>query len=278
MQWWADIWRDAGVILSDSDLVMSRPRWTTASSMPMGDFMHHRRMSLAAVAGCFASCLAQAADLPPAPAYRPPPPLPTWTGCYVGVNAGGAWARASIDDPIAGGTLGTVASAGLTGGGQVGCDYQAGPMVFGFQGIADAMSITASGLQPNGLVMNNLRVGWIEALTARVGVSVGPTLLLYGKGGGAWMQDTLSMTVFGITAVTGQTTLTGWTAGGGLEWMFAPNWSTFVEYNYYSFSNNQTTLILSGAAIPITFNTDFKAQTVLIGINFRFGDPLVPNY
>jgi opacity protein-like surface antigen len=25
---------------------------------------------------------------------------------------------------------------------------------------------------------------------------------------------------------------TGWTLGGGGEWMFLPHWSTFLEYNY----------------------------------------------
>ena len=28
---------------------------------------------------------------------------------------------------------------------------------------------------------------------------------------------------------------TGWAVGGGLEWMFAPGWSVFGEYDYMDF-------------------------------------------
>src|SRR5215470_8978817 len=96
----------------------------------------------------FASVLsfaAQAADFGALPIHRAPPLiLPSWTGCYVGVNAGGGWAQASLNDPIGGGTLGTVSRGGLAGGGQIGCDYQAGPLVFGIQGMADVANIVAS--------------------------------------------------------------------------------------------------------------------------------------
>jgi Outer membrane protein beta-barrel domain len=29
----------------------------------------------------------------------------------------------------------------------------------------------------------------------------------------------------------------GWTVGGGAEWMFSPGWSVFAEYNYMDFGN-----------------------------------------
>ena len=34
------------------------------------------------------------------------------------------------------------------------------------------------------------------------------------------------------------TTLTGWTVGGGVEWLLNPNWSVKVEYLYYDFGLN----------------------------------------
>ena len=36
-------------------------------------------------------------------------------------------------------------------------------------------------------------------------------------------------------------TPTGWTAGGGVEWMFAPHWSAKVEYLYVDLSSNGAT-------------------------------------
>jgi hypothetical protein len=32
-------------------------------------------------------------------------------------------------------------------------------------------------------------------------------------------------------------TRTGWTIGGGVEWMFALHWSAFLEGNYIDFDN-----------------------------------------
>ena len=45
---------------------------------------------------------------------------------------------------------------------------------------------------------------------------------------------------FGITCDFGSAskTRTGWTIGGGVEWRFAPQWSAFLEGNYYDFGNN----------------------------------------
>jgi outer membrane immunogenic protein len=44
-------------------------------------------------------------------------------------------------------------------------------------------------------------------------------------------------TTFGATSALFDQTLAGWTAGGGVEWLFLPNWSAKVEYLYYSLGN-----------------------------------------
>ena len=64
----------------------------------------------------------------PPPAYLPPA-LPQWSGCYVGLNVGGAWANINVSS-IVGGTL-TANPAGVAGGGQIGCDIQFDQWVFG---------------------------------------------------------------------------------------------------------------------------------------------------
>jgi outer membrane immunogenic protein len=234
-------------------------------------------MSTGVAAGLAISLAAQAADLERAPVYRPPPPaVPIWTSCYLGVNAGGGWAKASIIDPLFDTSIGSIANGGLVGGGQFGCDYQMGPVVIGFQGMADAANIRGSDLQPNGFVMNYFNLAWIETLTARIGFLVQPMALLYLKGGGAWTQQNVTMTVAGVSVATGQSTLGGWTAGGGIEFLFAPNWSAFVEYSYHDFGDNQATLTLPPGIIPLNFNLNVNSQTILVGVNFRFGDPLAP--
>jgi outer membrane immunogenic protein len=110
------------------------------------------RRTLLASAGAIAlTGPALAADLPsPPPVFLPPPPVMTWTGLYLGINAGGTWSSSnSVNstaipgpcDPGAGAgctaapnfsatsaTLATFSSqantAGFIGGGQIGYNYQ----------------------------------------------------------------------------------------------------------------------------------------------------------
>jgi len=206
-----------------------------------------------------------------------PPPVAVWTGCYVGFNVGGGWAQATITDGVTGAGLGTVSPGGFIGGGQLGCDYQTGLFVFGVQGMIDGADIKGSQLQPNGLVTSYLNIPWIETLTARAGFAVLPSTLLYVKGGAAWMRDNITTTLGGATAGTGIITPTGWTVGAGAEFLFLGNWSVFAEYNYLGFGNSQVSLIPpAGAGIPINFN--HNVQTILVGLNYRFGGPFSPNY
>lgn len=236
------------------------------------------RAGIAAAACLGASLAAQAADLSRIPTYRTvPPPVAVWTGCYVGFNVGGGWAQATITDGVTGAGLGTVSPGGFIGGGQLGCDYQTGLFVFGVQGMIDGADIKGSQLQPNGLVTSYLNIPWIETLTARAGFAVLPSTLLYVKGGAAWMRDNITTTLGGATAGTGIITPTGWTVGAGAEFLFLGNWSVFAEYNYLGFGNSQVSLIPpAGAGIPINFN--HNVQTILVGLNYRFGGPFSPNY
>ena len=96
------------------------------------------------VAGAVA---AQAADLPtrkeaPAPVFVPPPF--TWTGFYVGVNAGGIWGTGSTETTLynagfpflttilAKRRLGS-GKSGFIGGGQAGYNWQTGAFVLGIE-------------------------------------------------------------------------------------------------------------------------------------------------
>ena len=67
-------------------------------------------------------------------------------------------------------------------------------------------------------------------------------------------------------------TRTGWTAGGGVEWMFAPGWSAFLEGNFMDFGNEDHVVfdpVVCTVGCP--FNTKATAATVLGGVNYRFG-------
>jgi outer membrane immunogenic protein len=224
-------------------------------------------MSLAMVAG------ASAADLPrpaPAPVYTKAPPAAwTWTGCYGGGNVGGGWTDMSFFDPTLGLDHGTANGAGIVGGGQVGCDYQAGSFVFGIQGMFDGTGIKGSGQSPTGLIANSSTIPWLATLTGRIGFTVLPTTLIYAKGGAAWVRDELTETT-AATSSASNYTASGWTAGGGLEHMFMPHWSVFIEYDYLGFGTRTSafTALPAGPTFPI--NTTQNVQMGLVGVNFRF--------
>ena len=219
---------------------------------------------------------ASAADLPrKAPAYVPPPaPVMTWTGCYLGVNIGGAFGDASAT--VAGAEVSSNGS-GFAGGGQIGCDYQfSGGWVIGIRNMFDGTSNSRSGTIGSGPLAGtvvNFNNQWFDTLTGRLGYSWASPWLLYFQGGAAWGHTSTNITVAGIQ--TGQTsnTRTGWTIGGGLEWMFAPHWSAFIEGNYMDFGGNSGTVFTAAGttcAGGCGWSTKATETTVLVGVNYRF--------
>jgi outer membrane immunogenic protein len=155
---------------------------------------------------------AMAADLG-APVYRRPvvAAVYTWTGFYVGVNAGYAWGDSNQSSifscPGAVGTCtysipadlaavtaaatGSVQSHGFTGGGQAGYNWQAGAWVYGIETDFDAFhlrgSLAAGAHFPAAVssftVGNSLDTDWLFTARARAGVLIAPAALLYATGG-----------------------------------------------------------------------------------------------
>src|SRR5271166_6991117 len=224
-----------------------------------------RKLFLACVGLCGLAAPAVAADVA-VPALYPPPlrPLYTWTGCFIGFNIGGGAASQTFTDDIgryapAGASLGNHTGHGAVGGGQIGCDYQTGPFVFGVQGVYDLSGMKGSNVQLNPFLYNNSFVQTLGTLTARVGYTVTPTLLVYARAGGALVHDLYNVsTPPGLTvplagAITippgtilalGNNTANGWTVGTGFEWaFFGGDWRAFLEYDYMSFGTSRVALL-----------------------------------
>jgi outer membrane immunogenic protein len=218
-----------------------------------------------------------AADLPmKAPVKAPVAPF-TWTGCFVGVHAGGAFS----DDKIR--SSGDFSSTGFIGGGQIGCDYQfASAWVVGVEGRAawsslssrtNGRGIDAAGLTfPTQFTVSN---DFLASATARLGYSFAGTWLIYARGGAAWTREksdiTFTTPILGIPVDPKATsTRTGWTAGAGLEWAFAPHWSTNLEYNYYDFGDNTFNLTDTVNRATFTGSLNDRIHAVTAGLNYHF--------
>jgi outer membrane immunogenic protein len=217
-----------------------------------------------------ASASALAADLPQRPVYNAPAmvaaPVPMWTGCYLGGNVGGAFGRANLD--VNGVGTVTRSESGFAAGGQVGCDYQFnGGWVIGARNMTDWTDLHSSGTFNNNAAVN-FDAQWFDTLTARLGYAVVPNTLLYFQGGVAWSHNSANVTTNNVQNGQISNTRTGWTIGGGVEYMFAPNWSTFLEYNYMDFGSSATSAASSICPAGCSFSTN--EQTILVGLNFRF--------
>jgi outer membrane immunogenic protein len=234
-----------------------------------------RRILLAAGTVALSASVALAADLPARPIYKAPvaaPVVSTWTGCYLGGNAGYGWAPKDWvfnTTPEGSGT----ATGGLAGG-QIGCDYQfASNWVVGIQGMYDWANLNEDHLNTNNTAFtDSSKISSIATLTGRLGYLAQPATLLYIKGGAAWVRDTFTETgpsSCGDCPGVAKVTRSGWTVGGGLEYLWQRNWSVFVEYNYMDFGRRDVDLIFTDGDIE-TYNIKQSVQTIQVGVNYRF--------
>ena len=68
-------------------------------------------------------------------------------------------------------------------------------------------------------------------------------------------------------------TRTGWTAGGGVEWLVDKNWSLRAEYLYVDLGSMQVLVPTSNTPTftqTMQVNADLTAQVARLGLNFRF--------
>ena len=228
------------------------------------------KLGLIAAAAALVAAPAVAADMP---VRNVPPPVFTWTGCYGGINGGGGWATKSFRNSSTNADYGGHTASGGAAGGQIGCDYQAGLVVLGLQGMIDGIDARAENTIPSATNVITTKVQWLTTLTGRAGFAVTPASFIYAKGGAAWVGDVHSIrNAAGIAVVNGQTSRSGWTVGLGWEWNFFRNVSVFAEYNYLGFGTRGVLLTPTlGTTTSIPVDVRENVNLFLVGLNLRFG-------
>jgi outer membrane immunogenic protein len=243
--------------------------------------MRRKTIALAAIAGLLGTPVL-AAELP---VKAPPPiaPAPTWTGFYLGGNIGYGWSEKQFINNFSapfGALDATPHPNGWVGGFQGGYNYQVNDWaLLGIEG-----GYTWSGAESSVSCFPLLAPQtctadpkWLADIAGRAGVIVGPALF-YAKGGAAWVHDTYSdLALPGAPAgalpgvlFTASETRSGWVAGGGIEYMFIPQWSARIEYDYYGFPDRS--IGFNGG--PGDFFTEIikqNMQTVTVGLDYHFG-------
>ena len=262
---------------------------------------------------------ALAADLPvrsaaPAPVYVAP--IFTWTGFYVGLNAGYAFGESSVRVAPGGSWVGdpdwlAVSAAashnldldGFTGGAQIGYNWQAGSVVFGIE--ADMNYLGGKESVANGPfagVVNgssfstytSVSSNWLATIRPRIGVAF-DRALIYVTGGLAIADRKFTQNISYVNytqvpalPVTGPAgganggsdsgADVGWTLGAGLEWAFTNNWSMKAEYLYVDLGDRSFTSTSTVGANWTIRHTERSNNLNIIraGLNYRFGGSTSP--
>ena len=261
-------------------------------------------VGIAAIAGLIGTS-ALAADMPVKAPRAALVPAYSWTGCYVGGNAGGIWEHDNTPigniDPTGIDTPAFLAGAipngysyertGWLAGGQLGCNYQVTNWVVGIETDFDGTRLSGGqtintavpGFFP---VTSNVtqKMDWIGTTRGRLGITAFDSVLLYGTGGAAYAHVSDSYFLSNVPGggpvnsfASDSTTLLGWTAGGGVEVGFG-QWSVKSEALYYDLGDHslvRSCMLVSGAlcATPNTLHpANFENRGVIarVGLNYHF--------
>jgi outer membrane immunogenic protein len=188
-------------------------------------------------------------------------PIPyTWSGLYIGGNAG--YAGTTVDETVSGGNgTGSTNIPSFIGGGQIGANYQFGSIVVGleadFDGTTATKSITA------GVASGTSQLDWVATARGRVGMAFG-RFLVYGTAGGAAME-LVSVVNAGANGSANTTATHGaWTAGGGLEVAITESLSARLEYLYLD-----TGTVNVAYVGPLAVTGRVQQDMVRAGLNYR---------
>jgi len=247
----------------------------------------------AATAVIVGASFARAADLPVAPPPMAPryvPAIYDWSGVYAGLSLGVAGLRDEATETATvlqlAGSQAQVSGIGEVFGGQVGGNYQFGPWVAGVEAWWSKSTISEWALG-NTLFANNLErtqsaPRWYATATGRFGYAF-QDVLLYGKGGLAWMN--VNYTLQTQNAANGGAVVSlapgiadtrmGFVAGVGLEYGITQEISAKLEYDFmdfgtksYNFGNLAAIGVGPLPVVPVSFES--VTHMVTLQLNYRF--------
>jgi outer membrane immunogenic protein len=245
-------------------------------------------------------------------------PEPTWSGFYAGVYGGYGWSDSKVTssyqsfspaNPFAAGNVpvfesamsGTLHPGGFDVGGEAGLNWQAGSLVLGIEGSVGAFhlsdtwahsAVLSTALPPvinaaNPVITSHTTVDtdWLATVRGRLGIAFNRALI-YGTGGAAFAAANFHQHNAYVTTVpvgeenaSYSDTLTGWTAGGGIEYKLGGNWSGKIEYLHLDFGSvgGSTTFTYNAkTSTSVSHSADLKADIVQAGLNYHFNRAYEP--
>jgi outer membrane immunogenic protein len=233
---------------------------------------------------------ALAADMPlKAPPLGPPF---SWSGCYVGLNAGGAWANIGQQINVPG--VINIDNGGrqssFIGGGQVGCNWQFDPhWVVGVEGAVDYLNASRTGAfrfrfaGEDTTGAQTARMRWLTDVVAKLGYTWGRTMA-YGMAGVAIANVDSALTAVrqrdnGVVraqyAGSFSDTRFGLAVGAGIAHAFTDRLSAKLEYLHFDLGSpgyNVVRVVGPSNSLPLVWNasTKFYGDLVRVGFDYKW--------
>lgn len=222
----------------------------------------------------------------------------SWTGGYIGVNAGYGWGKqptildwygdenGNPDDggnPPSFANISSVSSleifdsyhydqnlSGFIGGIQAGYNWQFDKIVAGIETDIQGTSLKKSTiLSDQDDAKLETRINWLGTTRVRLGYLPTERLLAYITGGLAYGGVKASLTDYSGFNTSTSKTKAGYALGAGLEYAFADNWTVKGEYLYANLGK------ISHQVYNDVYSEDiathkFRMHTVRVGLNYKF--------
>ncbi|MGU3492905.1 outer membrane protein [Xanthobacteraceae bacterium A53D] len=204
-----------------------------------------------------------------------------WTGLYAGATLGVGKGSTAYASPFARPVTGDeVDLGGALAGGQIGADYQWGQIVVGAEASGAWAHLTGTNTcfstAPAGALSGfncGSRITGLGTVTGRLGYAF-DRALIYARGGFAFDQQTDSFNNVNFTSVVlkNQSSNTGWTLGGGIEYALLSNLSVGLEYKHFDFGGSSE-FFTSAPPSLVGVNLapeSTRVDTVSMTLNYRF--------
>jgi len=269
-----------------------------------GAIMKKFALEIAAIAALMTTpAVAAGTKAPPAPVAAPY----SWTGWYMGGNVGFGWSRQSVDFSPVGPTVGpppapiSFDAFGPMIGFQIGYNWQVSQTwLIGFETDFDISGISGSGASTTIVPTTkppspfqataDQHLEWFGTVRGRAGYLASNSLLVYGTGGFAYgrtTQQASDVNQSGINFVAGLAgpicnamtvcyfgalhhIATGWTAGGGLEYVLSAHWTVRGEYLFVKLSGNTVAENFAGTSTINANFHDLAINIVRAGVSYKF--------
>ena len=205
-------------------------------------------------------------QLPPLAPMAGSAPIISWTGFYIGAQAGYGWGGGAAAFGNGSSGASQVNPAGFFGGGQVGYNWEmSNGGVVGIEGDIAGASMTGQLTTFGPTVTITQGVSALGSVRARLGYAMG-RWLPYVTGGVAFAEGTRTEVAFG-TSTSATNWHTGWTAGAGLEYAIDNHWSVRGEYRYSDFGTKNYAIPAPGGQGT---NVHLTASLLTAALNYRW--------